>query len=119
MYRVRRNYDQWKMRWPWRLIFRPKVNERYCRHCGMPFQNGPMPESIKRFDEGNIGCLVFPAGGYRKHDVVVRFGRWRASSGRFYLSEFVPTEDLGDLLLVLERTQKELKPAPVTRARRQ
>lgn len=112
MYRVRRNNNHWKRRWPWRWFYRPKIDERTCRHCGLPYQNGPLPDSIHRFDVGNIGCLVFPAGGYRQHEKVVRFGRWRAGRSEFYLSEFIPTEDLDDLLKVIVQTQEELKGKP-------
>jgi len=119
MYRVRRNFNHWQTRWPWRLFFFPQVNERFCRKCGMPFQDGPMPKEIRRIDQGNIACLVFPAGGYRKKEVVVRFGRWRAGQGKFYLSEFIPTEDLNDLFTVVSTMRAHLNAPHKTRAGRQ
>jgi hypothetical protein len=85
----------------------------------MPFQDGPMPNETRRVDEGNIGCVVYPAGGFRKKEVVVRFGRWRASNGRFYLSEFVPQEDLDDLLTVVTKARQLLTPQRKTRPERQ
>lgn len=63
----------------------------------MPYQDGPMPKELHRIQKGNIGGVLLPAGGFRKREYVVRFGRWRASMGKFYLSEFIPEEDLDDL----------------------
>ena len=118
MYRIRRNYNQWRERWPWRWIFTPKVNERFCRHCGLPFQEGTMPEPIGKYQQGSIGVLVFPAGGFRQKEFVVRFGRWKASGGRFYLSEYVPTDELANLLTVAHKVQNELTQPQRTRAAR-
>lgn len=63
----------------------------------MPYQDGPMPKEVDRVDRGSVGGLLFPSGGYRKREYVARFGRWRTGKGSFYLSEYVPEEDLADL----------------------
>lgn len=117
MYRVRRDFDRWKQRWPWSWIFRSQVNERFCRKCGLPFQDGPMPKHVQRFQKGNMCALVFPAGGFRKKEFVVRVGRWRASNGRFFCSEYLPTEDLFDALDVLQQAADELAKPPKRSAR--
>jgi len=107
MYRVRRNFG-WKTRWPWKMFFIPKVNERFCRKCGMPFQDGTMPAPLDTFDKGNIASCVYPSGGYRKNEVVVRVGRLRAGRDSFYLSEFIPLEDLNDLIYVASTLRARL-----------
>lgn len=119
MYRVRRNFDHWKSRWPWRWFFLIQVNERFCRKCGMPFQDGPMPKELASFTVGDIGVLIYPAGGFRKREYVVRLGRWKASSGRFYMSEFIPTENLNDLSKAIEKLRTSLTTPHNTRAARQ
>ena len=37
MFRVRNNRKRWRLKWPWRLLFPLKVDERFCRECGMPY----------------------------------------------------------------------------------
>jgi hypothetical protein len=95
------------------------VNEKFCRKCGMPFQEGPMPKAIDRFQEGNIGAEVYPAGNFRQREVVVQFGRWKAVSGKFYLSELVPIDEIADLLAVVQQVQQVLTSPRKTRAARQ
>lgn len=107
MYRVRRNFG-WKTRWPWKLFFFPKVNERFCPKCSMPFQDGTMPAPLDKFDKGNIAGCVYPSGGYRKNEVVIRVGRLRAGRDSFYLSEFIPLEDLNDLIDVASTLRTRL-----------
>ena len=107
MYRVRRNFG-WKTQWPWRLFFLPKVNERFCPKCSMPFQDGAMPAPLDTFDKGNIAGRVYPSGGYRKNEVVIRVGRLRAGRDSFYLSEFIPLEDLNDLIDVASTLRTRL-----------
>lgn len=98
MYRVKHHRKRWRTRWPWKRVFPLRVDERYCRECGFPFHKGPLPKEIAHFDSGSISALVFPAGGFRRNEYVVRFGRWRAGGKQLYLSEFIPTQDLDDLL---------------------
>ncbi len=107
MYRVRRHFG-WKTRWPWKLFFFPKVNERFCPKCSMPFQDGTMPAPLATFDKGNITGCVYPSGGYRKNEVVIRVGRLRAGRDSFYLSEFIPLEDLNDLIDVASTLRTRL-----------
>jgi hypothetical protein len=85
----------------------------------MPFQDGPMPKAIDRFQVGSIGAEVFPAGTFRQKDIVVHFGRWRASGGRFFLSEFVPINEFAELLDVVQQVQGALIKPQKTRAARQ
>jgi hypothetical protein len=90
------------------LFFLPKVNERFCPKCSMPFQDGAMPAPLDTFDKGNIAGRVYPSGGYRKNEVVIRVGRLRAGRDSFYLSEFIPLEDLNDLIDVASTLRTRL-----------
>ena len=119
MYRIRRDPRHWRNRWPWSWLIQPKVNERFCPKCGLPFQDGSMPKVIDRFQVGSIGAEVFPAGTFRQKDIVVHFGRWKASSGKFFLSEFVPIDEVADLLAVVQQVQEALIKPHKTRAARQ
>ena len=67
-----------------------------------------MPKEVHGLQKGNIGGLLFPAGGFRKKDHVAQFGRWRASMGKFYLSQFIPEEDLDDLFRAVEEMRSHL-----------
>jgi len=78
-----------------------------------------MPKVIDRFQVGSIGAEVFPAGTFRQKDIVVHFGRWKASSGKFFLSEFVPIDEVADLLAVVQQVQEALIKPHKTRAARQ
>jgi hypothetical protein len=65
------------------------------------FVDDPMPNPATVITVGHVGAVVYPAGNWRRGDCVVRFGRWKAPfKGRLELSEFVPQEDLNDLLQV-------------------
>lgn len=78
-----------------------------------------MPKELASFTVGDIGVLIYPAGGFRKREYVVRLGRWKASSGRFYMSEFIPTENLNDLSKAIEKLRTSLTTPHNTRAARQ
>ncbi len=105
MLRIRNNQKRWRLKWPWRLFFPLRVDERYCPECGLPYHEGPLPQALKRYCANNIEGLVYPAGGYRRGEFVVRFGRWRVGSGKFFLGEFVPEEELDSLLMVVNQAR--------------
>lgn len=79
-----------------------------------------MPREVRQYQVGNTGVIVYPAGGFgRRPGFVVRCGRWKASGSKFFLSEFVPLEELADLLAVLQKLQSEMvEPASPKLARR-
>ncbi|MDA1013848.1 MAG: hypothetical protein O3A00_05265 [Planctomycetota bacterium] len=81
--------------WLGKKLFPPKVDERLCKKCGLPYQNGPLPKHVKDFISGNVCALVYPGSGWNR--MTVKVGRWRAD-GRFYLSENFPPEELKDLV---------------------
>src|SRR3972149_7727255 len=112
MFRVRNNHKRWRMKWPWRWLFPLKVDERFCRECGMPFHEGSLPKELGRYRDQNVEGLLFPAGGFRSGEFVVRFGRWKGGQ-KFYLSEFIPENELESLLEVV----KQARDAYRTRAR--
>lgn len=70
-----------------------------------------MPNELHRIQQGNIGGILLPAGGFRKREYVVQFGRWRSGKGKFYLSEFIPEEDLDDLFKAVQIMQSRLAKA--------
>lgn len=105
MFRVRNNRKRWRLKCPWRVLFPLRVDERFCRECGMPFHEGPLPREVRRYRDGNGEGLVYSAGGFRRGEFVVRFGRWKSSGPRFFLSEFIPEDELDSLLEVATRAR--------------
>lgn len=89
------------MRWPWRWIFPLKVTERYCRECGMSYNDGPLPKEEASYRAGNVCVQVFPGGSFYRDELVVRVGRWQRSFGRPFLSDFIPEKELADLAAVV------------------
>ena len=116
MFRVRNNQKRWRLKWPWRRLWPLKVDERFCRECGMPFHEGPLPQEVNRYRDGNVEGLLFPAGGFRRGEFVVRVGRWKAGGQKFFLSEFIPEEELDSLLDVVQQAREVYRSR--TRARR-
>ena len=108
MYRVRRKGKPWRTRWPWRKWWPQKVDERFCRECNLPYVNGPHPQEIRQFASGNVGAVLFPAGDWKRQRSVVRVGRWKPSAGKYYLSEYIPTDELDDLQRVVAQVHEYL-----------
>lgn len=102
------------------LFERPaRVNERLCPHCKKPHHLGPQPVSIRQFSRHNLGAVLYPAGSWGRESLVLRFGRWRASSGHFFLSEFIPVEELPDYIRLAEQVHAFLtEAAKATKQRR-
>ena len=109
----------------WRGLFgkfvkqQARVNERFCPYCKKPYQPGPQPAEFKQFIRFNLGALVYPAGSWGRPTVVVRFGRWRANSNRFFLSEFVPLEELPDFIRLAAKVHASLTAAAKVTKRQQ
>jgi hypothetical protein len=98
MYRVRRGRKEWRTRWPWRWLFPLRLDQRYCKHCGQPYHEGPHPDPVQGYRHGNVGAQIFPGGGYRSSSpYAIRFGRWKQVTRGFFLSEYVPSDELDDL----------------------
>ena len=118
MYRSHNQQKRWRRKWPWKVLFPLRVDERFCPECRLPFHEGPLPKEAQRFDVRNVAAFVFPAGSWRKDEYVIRVGRWKAGGKQFYSSEFIPASDLDDLLAVVQMAKEELSDATQTRARR-
>ena len=72
--------------------------KRYCEKCRLPYQNGPLPDPEAKFAAGNCGAVVFPAGSYRRNELVASFGRWKAHiQDGFRLSPYVTLDELDDV----------------------
>ena len=84
----------------------------------MPFHEGPLPKEVVRFDVRNVAAFVFPSGGFRKGEYVIRVGRWKSGGKQFYSSEFIPAEDLDDLLAVVAMAKEAISESRLTSARR-
>jgi hypothetical protein len=108
MYRVRRRGKPWRTRWPLNKWWPQRVDQRFCRECNMPYVNGPLPKEIAQFHSRDVSALLFPAGSWRRGQCSVRLGRWKPSSGRLYLSEFVPCEELDDVENALAQVREYL-----------
>ena len=116
MYRSRNQRKRWRLKWPWKHFFPLRVDERFCRECRMPYHEGPLPTEVKRCFVDNVAAFVFPAGGYRKAEYVIRVGRWKSGGKQFYCSEFIPAEDIDNLLAAVELAREEISALP-TKAR--
>src|SRR5262245_21122225 len=91
------------------------VNERFCSECGFPHHDGPLPSEVACFDSGSVSAVIYPAGGFRGKDLLVRFGRVRAGGRQLYLSEFIPTDELEDVLVTVSDLKSYLN-RPRTKA---
>jgi hypothetical protein len=101
MFRVSYGRPRWRFWWPRKRKTPSSLHPRFCNQCGLEFVDGPMPDARKVFTVGNVGAVVYPAGNWRRGDCVLRFGRWKAPfKGKLELSEFVPHDDLDDLIQV-------------------
>jgi hypothetical protein len=109
MFRIRNNAKRWRMKWPWRLFFPLRVDERFCRECGMPYHEGPLPKETERYRDGDVEALLFPAGGYHRGEHVVRFGRWKGGGQKFYFSEFIPENELDSVITVAMSAREEYR----------
>ncbi len=118
MYRVRYGWKRWRNRWPWKWLFPPTVDERYCPKCRLPYQDGPQPKERKQFISGNVAGLVYPAGNWGQRKYAVKFGRWKASSRQFYLSEYFSADDFDDLNRVAAQAHAYIGASSRQRARR-
>lgn len=108
VYRSRNQRKRWRLKWPWKHLFPLRVDERFCRHCGLPYHEGPLPQEVKRCFVDNVAAIIFPAGSWRKGEFVIRVGRWRAGGKQFYCSEFIPAADIDNLLAVVELAREEI-----------
>ena len=116
MYRVRNNRKRWRTKWPWKVLFPLKIDERFCRECGLPFHEGPLPKPLGQYYVHNVNALVFPAGGFRQGEYVLRFGRWRPGGKQYYCSEYIPESELDDLLAVAQHARDQLSALRNTRS---
>ena len=98
MYRSRNYRSRWRSSRLWKWLFPPRVDERFCSKCHMPFHDGPMPKEVSCYMADNVAVLVFPAGSWRKDEFVLRVGRWKAGGKQFYCSEFIPAADIDNLI---------------------
>lgn len=105
---ARKRMKRWHRRGLFGQLLVTKVNERFCPRCDRPHQPGPQPKNLAEHLEGDLGAAVYPAGSWGRPTVVVRFGRWRASSGRFFLSDYIPAEELTEFILLAKKVQASL-----------
>lgn len=108
MYRSRNYRSRWKSSWLWKKLFPPKVDERFCPKCRMPFHEGPFPKELDCFLAENVAVLLYPAGSWRKGEYVVRVGRWKTGSRQFYCSEFIPATELDQLIAAAQMAKQGL-----------
>ena len=118
MYRVRNQWNRWRNRWPWKRLFPPTVDERFCPKCGLPFQNGPQPKETKQFISGSVAALVLPTGNWGRGKYAVRFGKWKAHSRQLYFSDYFSTDDLDDLNWVAAQAHEYIDAISSRRATR-
>lgn len=118
MYRVRYGRKQWRTRWPWRWLFPLTVDDRFCRTCGLPYHNGPIPREVKQFTAGNVGAVIYPGGNFGRGSLSVKFGRWKSGSRDLYLSEFIAADELDDLLFVAAQARRYIAERSRTRVAR-
>ena len=100
MSRIRNNQKRWRLKWPWRLFFPVKVDQRFCRECGLAYHEGPLPEATARYKDGNVEGLLYPTG-------VVHFGVWKTKGNDLFLTDFIPQGKLGSLLKVVRQALED------------
>lgn len=119
MQRVRRGSFGWKQRWPWRLLFHAAINERVCPRCGLPYQDGALPEPEYLVEKGSLALCRYPAGSFRPKERVLRFVRWRSGSYRLYMSEFIPMEEFDCLREIVDEATLLLANEKTSSSKRQ
>ena len=117
MYRVRYGRKRWRTKWPLRKWFPPRVDERFCRKCGLPHQDGPHPEPEESFATGHAGGYAYPSGGWKRGQLAFKFGRFKPFGDNLKLSQYVLEDDLDDLLEVVTQAlaYRDLKGKKKTR----
>ncbi len=108
MYRVRRNRNLWRTRWPFRKWFPPRIDERFCTGCSLPYLNGSVPEKVREFQSGNVAAILYPSGDYRRERLVIQLGRWKPGAGRWFLSTYISEEEVEDLDEVIVQVREYL-----------
>jgi hypothetical protein len=103
--RIRHNRKRWRTKWPWKWVFPLRIDERFCRECGFPFHEGPLPKPVKSCSSGSVEAVVYPAGGFRRDEYAVQIGRVRSGRGQLYLSELVPVVERDDVYNVLAQLE--------------
>ncbi len=106
MYRVRRKGKPWRTRWPLNKWWPQKVDERFCRECSLPYINGPHPKEVRQFFSNNVAALLFAFDATTGRARFVPGGLWKPGSGRFYLSEYVPADELEDAETVIAQVRE-------------
>jgi hypothetical protein len=108
MYRSRNQQKRWQRKRPWKYFISPRVDERFCPECRMPYHEGPLPKEVAQFNSDSVTVFIFPAGGWRKGEYVIRLGRWKAGRKQLFASEFIPDQEIPQLLEVVELARKEI-----------
>jgi hypothetical protein len=116
MHRIRHNRKRWRTKWPWSKWLPLKIDERFCRECGFAYHEGPLPAEVTHVTFGSVSAVVYPSGGFRRGDSVVRIGRVRSSGKGLYLSEFVPLEELADVSDAILAIRDEVRSVRAQRA---
>src|SRR5690606_17463993 len=105
--RIRYQRKRWRLKWPWNRLFPLRVDERFCRHCGFPYHEGPLPNEVKRYCSDNVVALALPAGSWRKGDLTITVGRWRASGKQLFCSAYIPITENDNLLAGVEMARED------------
>lgn len=110
MNRIKHGQKRWRMKWPWNRLFPLRIDERFCRECGLPYHHGPLPKELAQFTSGNVAVVIYPAGNFgNRHTFAMKVGRWKAFSGTFQFSPYIPEEEFEDLVKVAARIRKFLE----------
>lgn len=118
MYRSRNSSKRWRLKWPWSWLFPLRIDERFCKGCGLPYHEGPLPKPIHEVMVKSVSALAFPAGSWRAGDYAVRLGRMRSGGKNLFLSEFVPQAEIDDAVTALLMLQEDLSVPRSSGARR-
>lgn len=89
-----------RFEWPWNRWKPKRVDESLCSQCGLPHFRGSKPELAAERSENNVIAHIYR--GRWPDGFAVKFSRWRVKSHRGYYSDFIPVNEMKDMLQAIK-----------------
>ena len=68
-----------------------------------------MPKPLTNFVSGQMGACIYPSGGWKRNQLAVKFGRWKAVGDGFQLTGYVQADELKDLAQVIVQAHRYIR----------